>query len=166
MTRIPAYRAYNTRLHVMQPVLAIDLDPETGGVEVWDTSRQNPITGEYEDENDIWTWEEIALMERVPLAIHAQNGTTDLYESDVVVHPITGMRGVVIWQAVGLAFMVQSLNSPSLWMIHDDWQALGNIWQHAGLLVGYERETSVSHRDRAATHTFLGLPSSEGETHP
>jgi hypothetical protein len=141
VTRIPAYRAYNTRLHVMQPALAIDLDPETGGVEVWDTSRQNPITGEYEDENDIWTWEEIALMERVPLAIHTPNGATDLYESDIVVHPITGMRGVIVWQVASLSFMVASLDVQSLWMIHDGWQVLGNIWQHAGLLVKGEART-------------------------
>lgn len=163
MTRIPQYRAYHTRLHVMQQVLAIELHPETGGVEVWGTSVQNPITGEYEEERDFWHWDEIALMERVPLAIHTPNGTTDLYESDIVLHPITGKRGVIVWQATSLSFTVQSLNMQSLWQVHDGWQVLGNIWQHAGLLVGQERETSVGHRDRAAIHTFLDMASNEGE---
>ena len=63
MTHIPAYRAYNTRLKCMAHVLALDLDPETGGVEVLGLPVQNVISGVYEPRRVIWPWSEVELRE-------------------------------------------------------------------------------------------------------
>ncbi len=70
-TRIPAYRAWNTRLKRMADVLTLDLDPETGGVEVLGGPVvQNVITGAYAAERVFWPWSEVELREMGSVSQH------------------------------------------------------------------------------------------------
>lgn len=88
---IPTYRAYHKRLQKMQQVLAIELDPEIGGVEVWGKASVDFLTGEHEAARDFWQWDEIELMEGI--GFRDKNGIA-VYADDIVemnfLHPVRG----------------------------------------------------------------------------
>jgi uncharacterized phage protein (TIGR01671 family) len=65
----------------MAQVIAVELDPEFGGVEVWGKDHVDYLTGEYEAERDFWSWDNCRLMAFTGLtSTHAQ----EIYQDDIV----------------------------------------------------------------------------------
>jgi uncharacterized phage protein (TIGR01671 family) len=129
--RIPAYRAWNKKLNKMQEALEIELDPEFGGVFVWGKSGVDWLTGEHDAERDFWPWDEIDLMQ--DLGKRDKNGKL-IYESDIVFYDAIDVVGVVTWTQNYPGFLILNPEKTGAFIIHDEWEVLGNCHEHPDLL--------------------------------
>ncbi len=120
------YRAYHKTLKKMQQVLAIELDPEPGGVEVWGKASVDFNTGEHEAARDFWAWDEIVLMQCTGLQ---DRNDKEIYEGDIVRY-----LDNTSWGLVEKTATIEDIRHLPDFTCSKWEEVIGNIWENRELM--------------------------------
>lgn len=78
-----------------------------------------------------WTLDQVELREYTGLK---DCKGQDIYEGDIVRYYAFGIQGTVTWVANGPCFTILRSDKTVACVLHSEWEAIGNIYEHPHLL--------------------------------
>src|SRR5947209_10872794 len=80
---------------------------------------------------ETWALDEVELMQFTGIKDKAGKA---VYEGDIVQCDAIGIQGFVTWVETGPGFYILNVEKTAAYVLHDDWEVVGNVWENSELV--------------------------------